>query len=85
LIVKPNDEILCERMLLVTRSVSEQVNQHARLLPQKLISKALARPPKPSPCAMSLAVATTIKSPIKYDRDLGRRRHGYPSSAELPV
>ena len=25
------------------------------------------------------------KSTIKYDRDLGRRQHGYPSSAELPV
>jgi len=34
---------------------------------------------------MSLPVATTIKNTIKYDRDLGRSRHGYPSSAELPV
>jgi predicted aldo/keto reductase-like oxidoreductase len=25
------------------------------------------------------------KSTIKYDRDLGRSQHGYPSSAELPV
>jgi uncharacterized protein len=25
------------------------------------------------------------KSTVKYDRDLGRSLHGYPSSAELPV
>ena len=25
------------------------------------------------------------KSTMKYDRDLGRSLHGYPSSAELPV
>src|SRR5437660_11931810 len=25
------------------------------------------------------------KSTVKYDRDLGRSQHGYPSSAELPV
>ena len=51
----------------------------------ELISKGAFTPSLALSYAMSLPVATTIKSTIKYDRDLGRSRHGYPSSAELPV
>ena len=51
----------------------------------ELISKGAFTPSQTLSCAMSLPVATSIKSTIKYDRDLGRGRHGYPSSAELPV
>ena len=51
----------------------------------ELISEGAFTPSQALSCAMSLPVATTIKSTIKYDRDLGRSRHDYPSSAELPV
>jgi len=51
----------------------------------ELISKGAFTPSLALSYAMSLPVATTIKSTIKYDRDLGRSRHGYASSAELPV